>query len=157
MMNTRNSVIAALAAATVATGAVAMTANGDSAGGGTIDLTAKPNGGAPVNVGPKGISPGDEFLEYGVLADASGQPAGRFQMITQFVNGTARHGNEQSWFTLYLKGGQLTVTGGHATTSRFALPIVGGTGTYAGAAGTLAVTPGKGETENLRIVLRANP
>jgi hypothetical protein len=155
-MNTKNTLMAALAAAAITTGAVAMTANGDSSGGTTIDLKAKPTGGAPVNVGPKAVSPGDEFLEHGVLSDASGKPAGRFQMITQFVDGTARRGHEQSWFTLYLPGGQLTVSGGHATTSRFELPVVGGTGSYAGAAGTLAVTPGKGETETLRIVLRAN-
>jgi hypothetical protein len=154
-MNTRKTAIAVLAAATAATGAFAMTANGDSAGT-TIDLKAKATGGAPVNVGPKAISPGDEFLEHGVLADASGKPAGRFQMITQFVSGSARRGNEQSSFTLYLKGGQLTVMGGHATTSRFTLPVVGGTGTYAGAAGTLAVSPGKGETENLQVILPAH-
>lgn len=156
-MNSKMTVVAAVAAAAVGTGAVAMTASGGSAAGTTIDLKATPTGGAPVNVGPKAVSPGDEFLEHGVLLDTSGQRAGRFQMITQFVDGNARRGNEQSSFTLYLTGGQLAVTGGHATTSRFTLPVIGGTGPYAGAAGTLTVTPGKGETESLHIVLRANP
>ena len=155
-MNGTKALIATLAAAAAASGGLAIAANGDSTAGPTIDLSAKPTGGTPVNLGPKAVSPGDEFLEHGVLSDASGKPAGRFQMITQFVNGNAHRGSEQSSFTLYLAGGQLTVIGGHATTSRFTLPVVGGTGSYAGAAGTLTIAPGKRGTESLRIALRAS-
>jgi hypothetical protein len=74
-------------------------------------------------------------------------------MVTQLVSGNGRHGAEQGSFTLYLADGEIAVTGGHATTSRFTLPVVGGTGRYAGARGTLAVAPGKGETARLTVTL----
>jgi hypothetical protein len=50
-------------------------------------------------------------------------------------------------------GLRIAITGGHATASRFTLPVVGGTGRYAGARGTFAVAPGKGETEQLTVTL----
>jgi len=64
-----------------------------------------------------------------------------------------RHGSEQTTITLRLPGGQIVVTGARATASRFAMPVVGGTGAYAGAGGTLTVAPGSSETERLTVTL----
>ena len=74
-------------------------------------------------------------------------------MVTQLVSGNAQHGGEQSSFTLYLSGGELVVMGGHSTTSRYTLPVVGGTGSNAGVRGTMTVAPGRSETEHLTITL----
>ena len=154
-MNSKKIVSAALVTAAVATSAgFAVNASGQGAPGTTLTLSAKPTGGVPIDLGRKGVSPGDQFLEHGVLRDPSGHPAGHFQMVTQLVSGNARHGGEQSSLTLYLAGGQVQVTGGHATASRFVLPVVGGTGNYTGAAGTLTVAPAKGESEQLTVALQ---
>jgi hypothetical protein len=150
----KKALIAAASICALGAGAGAMEASGsDSPATTTLQLQAKETGGMPINVGPKGPSVGDQFLGHGVLADAAGHSAGRFQMVTQLVSGNGRHGAEQGSFTLYLADGEIAVTGGHATTSRFTLPVVGGTGRYAGARGTLAVAPGKGETARLTVTL----
>jgi hypothetical protein len=150
----KKALIAAASICALAAGAGAMEASGsDSPGTTTLQLAAKATGGMPINVGPKRPSVGDQFLEHGVLTDAAGHAAGRFQMVTQLVTGNGRRGAEQGSFTLYLADGEIAVTGGHATASRFTLPVVGGTGRYAGARGTFAVAPGKGETEQLTVTL----
>jgi hypothetical protein len=154
-MNGSKLIGVALAAALAAGGAVAVTANGQGGGSSTIGLTAKATGGTALDLGRKGVSAGDEFLERGVLTDAAGHPAGRFQMVTQLVGGNARHGSEQTSMTLYLANGEIEVIGGHATASRFVMPVVGGTGEHAGARGTLTVAPGSGENEQLTLTLEA--
>jgi hypothetical protein len=75
-------------------------------------------------------------------------------MVTELVSGNARRGGEQTSFTLYLAGGEVVVTGGHSTSARFTLPVVGGTGRYAGARGTMAIAPGPSESEHLTITLQ---
>jgi hypothetical protein len=150
----KKALIATASVCALGAAAGAMQASGsDSPGATTLELTAKATGGMPINVGPKRPSVGDQFVEHGVLADAAGHSAGRFQMVTQLVSGNGRRGAEQGAFTLYLAGGELAVTGGHATTSRYTLPVVGGNGRYAGARGTIAVAPGKRETERLTVTL----
>src|SRR3954453_5446373 len=150
----KKALIAAASICALGAGAGAMSATGsDNPGRATLQVTANAPGGMPINVGPKGPSAGDQFVEHGVLAGATGHSAGRFQMVTQLVSGNGRRGAEQGSFTLYLADGEIVVTGGHATASRFTLPVVGGTGRYAGARGTFAVAPGKGETEHLTVRL----
>jgi hypothetical protein len=156
-MKRRNMVVAALSTGAIAAGAgVAMTADGATGTAASTDiaLTAKATGGAGLDLGKKGVSPGDQFLEHGRLKNAAGQAAGRFQMVTQLVSGTASHGSEQSSFTLDLPAGEVEAIGGHGTTSRYKLPVVGGTGDYAGAGGTLTVAPGTGGTERVTLTLR---
>jgi|tagenome__1003787_1003787.scaffolds.fasta_scaffold20860791_2 hypothetical protein len=154
-MNGRKIIGITLATGAIAAGgALAASASGQGRGTTTtIALTAKATGGTALDLGRKGVSLGDQFLEHGVLLDAAGKSAGRFQMVTQLVSGTARRGSEQSALTLYLSDGEVVVTGGHATTSRFVMPVVGGTGAHSGAAGTLTIAPGRGESEQLTLAL----
>jgi hypothetical protein len=143
----------AAAAVLAVVAAQAVSAGAAQSGATPLSFTAKATSGMPVDVGRKGISPGDQFLERGVLTDADGHAAGHFQMVTQLVSGNARRGSEQTALTLELAGGEIEVVGGHVTTSRFVMPVVGGTGSYASAAGTLTIAPGRGESEHLTVAL----
>lgn len=146
------SIAVALSAAAASAAAFAITANGQSSAPAPLKFTAKAISGKPVDLGRKGVSIGDEFLERGILKNEAGK-AGGFEMVTQLVAGSPRHGHEHTTFVLELSGGQLVVTGGHATTSRFTMPLVGGTGSYRGARGTMTIAPGAGETERLTVSL----
>src|SRR5436190_18122787 len=121
-MNSKKFVIAALAATAVA-GAIATGAVGADSGGTSMTLKAKATGGTPLDLGRRGISTGDQYLEHGTLTGGDGKAAGRFQMVTQLVSRNGHHGSEQSSMTLYLAGGEIEVIGGHATTARFSMPV----------------------------------
>jgi hypothetical protein len=145
-------IAAALAvAALAAVSFLAVQADGESTATTEITLAAKPTGGTQVDLDRKGPSPGDEFLEHGALSDVSGHPAGPFQLTSQLVYGSARSGREQSTIVLYLSGGELVATGGHKTSDHYRLPIVGGTGSYGSASGSLTVSPGRHGTEQLEL------
>ena len=51
------------------------------------------------------------------------------------------------------RGGTIEAEGSHGLTEGYTLAVVGGTGSYAGAGGTLQVSPGKGQTENVVVSL----
>ena len=142
---------AAVLAAAAGGGAALAQQPPSAATGTTLTLAAKPTGGSGLDLGRKGVSIGDQFFEHGTLSDAAGHGAGRFQLVTQLVAGSAKHGTEQNEFTLFLAGGQIAVSGGHATSSRFTMPIIGGTGDYTGARGTLSVEPGAHGTERITV------
>lgn len=116
----------------------------------TLTLAATPTGGSGLDLGRKGPSIGDEFFEHGKLA---GDRHGHFQLVTQLVAGNGRHGTEQNQFSLRLSDGQIEVAGGHPTTNRFSMPVVGGTGAYEGAHGVMTVAPRKGQSETLSVTL----
>lgn len=119
----------------------------------TLQLVARSTGGGEVDNAPKGVSVGDEFFEHGTVADTSGRPVGRFTLTTQLVAGTAEHGTEHSTTVLSTPHGEIVTLGAHATVSRFATAVVGGTGRYAGARGTITVAPGPRRTERVTIEL----
>jgi len=150
-MRSAKAVVAITGALVVAGGAAAITSSGAaSPGPATIRVSAKPRGGSQLDQGRKGVSPGDQFFEHGAL---SGGPTGSYSLSGQLVSGNARHGREHAMITLYFRGGTLVAEGGHGLANRFTMPVVGGTGSYAGARGTLAVSPGKKDSEIITVTL----
>lgn len=119
----------------------------------TLQLVARPTGGGQVDNAPKGVSVGDEFFEHGTVADTSGRPVGRFTLTTQLVSGTGEHGTEHSTTVLTTRNGEIVTLGAHPTVARFATAVVGGTGRYVGARGTMTVAPGARRTERVTIEL----
>jgi hypothetical protein len=116
----------------------------------TMTFTAKPTGGAGLDLGRKGPSVGDQFFEHGRVTGAA---AGRFQLVTQLVAGNGRHGTEQNAITLLLRDGTIASAGAHGTVDRFSMPVVGGTGAYEGARGVLSVSPGRHGAETMTVSL----
>ena len=87
-----------------------------------------------VDAGAKGDTPGDAiFFQEKLLRN--GKKAGGSDVMCVFVSRNAGrcHG------TLRLGNGTLEASGGTRFGGRFSLPVVGGTGAYAGAAGVLTV------------------
>ncbi len=119
----------------------------------TLELVARATGGGAVDNKPQGISPGDQFFEHGRITDPAGRRLGSFTLTTELVAGTASHGSEQSTVIVFLHGGQLVTTGGHATVARFSMAVVGGTGRYAGARGTVHIVPGPHGSERATVRL----
>lgn len=151
---TRAKAMATIGAAVIAGGALAAVEASGSAtpvAAPTIQLNAKPAGGGQLDLGHKGVSPGDQFFEHGSLTGGSGP--GAYSLSGELVSGNARHGLEHAMITLYLSGGTIQALGGHGLTSRFTMPVVGGTGTYAGVRGTLAVSPASHGREKLTVTL----
>lgn len=90
----------------------------------TLRVVAQPTGGGQVDNAPSGTSVGDEFFEHGSIADRAGHRLGRFTLTTQLVAGNASHGTEHSTVIVFLRGGQLVTSGGHATVERFSMAVV---------------------------------
>jgi hypothetical protein len=87
-----------------------------------------------VDAGAKGESPGDTLFFRETLL-RGGKRAGGSEVMCVFASRNA--GRCQG--TLRLGGGTLEAAGGIHFDGTFSLPIVGGTGTYAGAQGVLRV------------------
>ena len=87
-----------------------------------------------VDAGAKGDSPGDLVMFQETLLEDD-RKAGRSEVVCLFVSRNAGrcHG------TLRLGQGTLEASGGTRFGGRFSLPVIGGTGAYAGAAGVLTV------------------
>ena len=111
----------------------------------TFTLVAKPSGVTNMVRGTKTPRPGSSFLEYGML---SGEQHGTYAIQGVLV-APLSVGVEISTDTFVVPGGSLVAVGSHRTTDRFSLPLVGGTGAFAGAHGTLTVAPGTKGTERL--------
>lgn len=115
----------------------------------TLSFVAKPRGTTNMIRGKKLPQPGSTVLEYGTL---SGAQRGTYAL--QGILATPLSvGVEISTDTFSLPNGTLVAVGSHRTVDRFTLPIVGGTGAYAGARGTLSVAPGAKATEHLTVTL----
>lgn len=156
----RRALLIAAAVAITPTGAIAATRAADGSSSAqtpasqTLSLVAKPTSGGQVDNRPKGTSPGDEFYEHGTITDRAGHHLGTFALTTQLVAGTANHGTEQSTVDVFLRDGQLVTTGGHATVARFSMAVVGGTGRYSGARGTVNIAPGPHNSEHANVQLQ---
>ena len=116
----------------------------------TLTLVAKASGTTNMIRGKKAPQPGSSFLEYGTL---SGAQHGTYA-IQGILAAPLSVGVEISTDTFVLPGGTLVAIGSHRTVDRFVLPIVGGTGVYARARGTLAIAPGAKGTERLTFTIR---
>jgi hypothetical protein len=87
-----------------------------------------------VDAGPKGNGVGDTlFFRENLLAN--GRKAGGTEVLCVFVSRNVG----RCYGTLRLAGGTLEAAGGVHFGGRFSLPVVGGTGTHAGAGGVLTV------------------
>ena len=125
--------VAVLALVVVGSGTLASASSSQTP---TLSLIAVdiPKSVRPVDVGARGESPGDAiFFRETLIRD--GRRAGSSEVMCVSVSRDLGrcHG------TLRLGGGTLEASGGTHFGGRFNLPVVGGTGTYAGASGVLTV------------------
>jgi len=134
----RTKVLGGMLAAALATGgALAIAAQGqDDSGAMTFEARLAKGGFTVQDRGPKGESPGDT-LQFRDALSSAGQKAGRD--AGSCVRVSARE--QMCQFALILPGGRLQAAGitrdGNA---KYTIPLIGGTGDYIGATGTLSVT-----------------
>jgi hypothetical protein len=107
-----------------------------------MTLTVHPTGGGQVDVGRPGLSLGDEFFEHGTV---SGGAHGTYSLSGELIQlpGAATPPRESQHFTLRLRGGTIEAIGQHAAVDDFTVAVVGGTGPWRHAAGTLHVAHGR--------------
>jgi hypothetical protein len=126
--------VAVLALVAVAVGGTLASASSSQAR--TLSLVAVdlPQSMRSVDVGAKGQSAGDTIFFQETLLE-NGRKAGGSEVLCVTVSRTLGrcHG------TLRLRGGTIEASGGTRFGGRFSLPVVGGTGAYAGASGVLTV------------------
>jgi allene oxide cyclase-like protein len=89
---------------------------------------------------PKRPSLGDGFVERGVLTTTGGRPWGTYGGQGTLLS-LAGKGSELSFFGFALPNGTITAAGQHASSDRYSMAIVGGTGAYVGARGTASFSP----------------
>ena len=160
-MSRKSTLLAALATAVIATGVVVLPATGhDVKPSGTLAFTGKGStrDQKMVDVRPTGISLGDHFLGAVTLRQA-GAPAGRMEADCVIID--RRFEGQACSFTLILKDGQVAAqgagvdkripgVGGTTPPTGDEFAILGGTGAYQGAAGTLRLKSGRtGDTVTL--------
>jgi len=87
----------------------------------------------------KRLSPDDSFVFTARLVDAANQSAGREQGACSAVS----RNSTECQATLFLKAGKIFISGGTKFGAKTILGVVGGTGPYIGARGTLTVSDRK--------------
>ena len=132
----RLALVAALIALGVAGSGTLASASSTGASQSTMTIVAVdiPKSEIYVDAGTKGDGPGDTIFFRENLVE-NGRKAGSSEVMCIF---TAR-GSGRCSGTLRLGGGTLEASGGTRFGGRFSLPIVGGTGRYAGSSGELTV------------------
>lgn len=115
----------------------------------TLVLIGKTRSETSLMRGTKQPQPGSRFLEYGTL---SGAATGTFA-IEGVLASPASAGVELTTATLMLSDGTLVAVGSHRSVERFTMPILGGTGLYAGKQGTISFAPLPKGAERLTIKL----
>ena len=90
-------------------------------------------------------SPGDTAISRGRLRSTSGAPAGRIHSEFVVTGGRSPRTTEQATGTLVLPDGQIAIHGVFANTAsdRDVIAIVGGTGRYDGATGSVEILSGR--------------
>jgi hypothetical protein len=158
-MSTIRSLIAGAAAVAAGAGATAVLAStGTASAGASASFTLRAHHGHDSNIdlGASGFSAGDEDLVVAPLT-RGGKAVGRLvgSCTTAHVGRTA---DQLCEFVLSLGKGQITAAGavhvGQSGPGTFALPILGGTGRYQGAAGQIAMIAGSGSTIPITVSLR---
>jgi hypothetical protein len=144
-------VIGAALAAAGGLAAIDASGNAQQADAATLAFTAKPAGFNQIDLGRKGLTPGDQFVEHGTV---SGTANGAFALTGEFIAGNQRRGMERSTLSLKLPSGTIEAAGIHGLVEKFTLAVVGGTGSYAGARGTLSVSPAKKGASKVTIALQ---
>ena len=149
----RSKLILATSAAVLGAATLAVAAHGQNPPGQTITLQGGPaikRDMSEVDVKPRGISVGDRFLVAETLR-RDGKPVGRLLFDCTALDASYR--GQHCTITLVTRDGQITAQGGGedrplpgqggdpGTSDIYA--VTGGTGTYAGARGTLSVKLGR--------------
>ena len=151
--------IPAVAAAAVAS-AVPL-ASAPAAPSGSFTLVARLDGHSMVTVDarPKGTSPGDVFV-FSTSLRRDGKPDGRGEFVQTVVDPRYRGISMRADLllsdgTLELQGAGLSrrAPGGAKPASETDMAIVGGTGAYAGASGSVKLVPAGRTTQRLEIAL----
>ena len=106
---------------------------------------------------PKKFSQGDEFVFRGKLFDTSKKHIGSSGGSCVFVVAARHKSAAQCTNVFFLPEGKITAIGGvwyRPELQTFAVPIVGGTGAYNGAEGTLVIKQLRGGKSNLTFKLK---
>jgi hypothetical protein len=144
-------IIAALAASATA---LALAVGGSAQGPHTIQLVERAVQSTEIPNPPRGLSQGDGFAFRSKLTDASGQAAGTDHYSCVFTKAGRRNPVVVCTASIFLRDGRITVAGGVNLARRLQLiPVVGGTGAYEGAGGTLLIA-NRRHTADLTINLR---
>jgi hypothetical protein len=98
----------------------------------------------PPRRGDRRPTAGDGFLITGPVRDPAGNRAGRLQAV--FVITDVRREDSQGSATFILPDGHIVISGAETKARIDDFAIVGGTGRYTGARGTLRVTEGSRST-----------
>jgi len=106
-------------------------------GPGFIRITDRQFGYTRVDVGPRGLSPGDQEIIFDLLFNTriTGKPIGSARFLCTFVGGTTR----TCTATFSLPKGELVASGTVHYRQFYDLAIVGGTRLYNDARGTLTI------------------
>ena len=145
MNRTRSAVLLAVVLAGAAGSSAAIAATGPASAGPSAGFTVTVTQGsdAAVDLGRHGFSAGDQDLFTGGLSQ-HGKAVGRLVGTCTNVR-VARTADQLCEFVLRLGSSQITAAGTVSSGTKgprsFTLPVLGGTGRYAGAAGTISVTP----------------
>lgn len=141
--------LALLIAAGVAASATALVfAVGGSAQGPTpktFQLVESPSQFTEVGNPPKGLSQGDVAVYRAQLKDGSGQTVGS-EHSHCVVTKAGNHPVALCTDSIFLRDGRITAVGGVNLDRDQLLPVVGGTGAYEGAEGTLLIEAGRRKT-----------
>jgi hypothetical protein len=92
-------------------------------------------------------SPGDTVIARGWLRDDAGEKAGRVHSTFVVTGGKSPKTTELATGVLALSGGQIVLQGVIGSAETDTLSIVGGSGDYAGANGTVEIVSGKTAVE----------
>lgn len=139
----------ALTALAAATPGLANASGADGDRHTTLTLRLHPHGGGQLDLGAKGLSLGDEFFEHGSI---TGGARGHYLLsgsLTAMPRASTPPGESQH-FTLRLRHGSIEAIGQHPAVNRFTVAVVGGTGAWQGATGTLHVGHGRVEVDLTR-------
>jgi hypothetical protein len=138
-----------IAAAAAAAATALLLAGGGSAQGPnaqTIQLVERPVQFTEVPNPPKGTTQGDEAVLRGQLKDAAGQAVGTDYSVCVAVKG-GNHPVGQCTNSYFLQDGRITAVGGvNLDQRKQLLPVVGGSGAYEGAKGTVLTELGRKKT-----------
>jgi hypothetical protein len=105
----------------------------------------------------KKLSQGDEFAFRGKLFDTSEKRIGSSGGSCVFLLVTRHHSSGQCTRVTFLPEGKISAVGGlwfRPELQTFTLPIVGGTGAYDGAEGTLVIEQHRGGKNDLTFKLK---
>jgi hypothetical protein len=162
-MNTITTLITGAAVVAAGTGAAAVLGSTGAASAGTaaasahtFTVTARHGSESNIDLGASGFSAGDVDLFTGPLI-RGGHRAG-YMVGSCTTARVAKTADQLCEFVLHLGAGQITASGtvrsGEGGPGTFQLPILGGTGRYATAAGQIGVTATNGRSFPIQVSLR---